>query len=131
MTDAEAVYGRIEARVRYRDDDDDWDYRRAMRRLTRAERAIWTTRFLERELADGGWYLVFADEREYLIKPAIRAYTLLGLPAHAAHLREVLSSAYGDSSTEDEGERLDEAFAAIEGADEARAALVEREGLTG
>jgi hypothetical protein len=131
VSETEATYRRIEARVRYTDADDDWDYTRAMRRLTKAERALWTTRFLEGELADGGWYLVFADEREWVIKPAIRAYELLGLPAYAAHLRQVIASGYGDASTEDEGERLDEAFATLSGADEAREAFIAREGLAG
>ena len=121
----EGVYARIDLRVAFSDADEDWEYRRAMRRLTAAERAIWVTRFLERELADGGWYLVFANEREYLIRPAIRAYVQLGLPAYAEHLRAVLASGYGDASTEAASEELDEAYGRLEGADAARAAFVE------
>jgi hypothetical protein len=131
VIDPEAIYRRIEARVRFTDADDSWNYQRAMRRLTRPERAIWTTWFLERELADGGWYLVFADEREYLLKPAIRAYELIGLPAYAAHVRDVITGGYGDYSSDAESERLDEAFAALSGADEARATFMVAEGLAG
>lgn len=131
MAEVEAVYERIERRVAFSDADEDWEYRRAMRRLTGPERAIWVTRFLERELADGGWYLVFANEREYLIRPAIRAYERLGLRAYAGHLREVLASGYGDASSEAASEALDEAFALLDGADAARAAFVEASGLGG
>jgi hypothetical protein len=129
MTELEELYRQIESRVRYDNADDDWTYESAMRRLVPAERVLWTTRFLERELADGGWYLVFADEREYLIRPAIRAYQRLGLSAYAAHLRDVLASGYGDNSSDIESERLDEAFDALSGADATRAEFALAQGL--
>ncbi len=98
------------------DDDDD-----AVARLTPLERAIYVTRELEEELSDGGWYLVFANEDDYLIPHAIEAYELLGLSAYAAHLRAVVASGFGDGSSEDDTDALDREFAALSGAEAARA----------
>jgi hypothetical protein len=97
------------------DDDDD-----ALARLTPLERALYVTRELEEELADGGWYLVFANEDDYLIGPAIEAYAYLGLPDYARHFREVLESGFGDESSEDESDRFDREYATLSGAEAAR-----------
>jgi hypothetical protein len=97
------------------DDDDD-----ALGRLTPLDRALYVTRELEQELADGGWYLVFANEDDDLIPHAVEAYELLGLPEYAAHFRSVLDSAFGDESSEDDSDALDRAYAALSGAEEAR-----------
>lgn len=98
-------------------------------RLTPLERAVYVTRELEEELADGGWYLVFANENAGQIAPAIKGYELLGLTAYADHLRDVLESGYSDASPEDEGDRLDTAFAQLAGAEEARGRAVKAAGL--
>ena len=111
-------YARVRALVWDSEEGDDDDA--ALARLTPLDRALYVTRELEQELADGGWYLVFANEDEGLIPHAIEAYELLGLPAYAAHLREVLDSGFGDASTEDESDALDRAFAALSGAEAAR-----------
>ena len=111
-------YARVRALVWDSEEGDDDDA--ALARLTPLDRALYVTRELEQELADGGWYLVFANEDEGLIPHAIEAYELLGLPAYAAHLREVLDSGFGDASTEDESDELDRAFAALSGAEAAR-----------
>jgi hypothetical protein len=103
------------------DDDDD-----ALGRLPPLDRAVYVTRELEEELADGGWYLVFANEDDNLIPHAIEAYELLGLPEYAAHLRNVVDSGFGDSSSEDEGDLLDRQFAALSGAEAARALALSR-----
>jgi hypothetical protein len=109
------------ARARGWDADEGDDNADALRRLTPLERAIYVTRELEQELADGGWYLVFANENEDLVSVAMRAYEFLGLPAHAEHLRSVLDSGFGDSSNEDDGDALDRAFAVLDGAEAGRA----------
>lgn len=88
--------------------------------LSPLERAVYVTRELEDELADGGWYLVFANEDDGLIEAAIAGYELLGCPAYAAHLREVRSSGYGDESSDDEGERLDARYLDLTGSEDAR-----------
>jgi hypothetical protein len=126
-----AFYERLAERLRESSDDDGDDEvdAAAIGALTPAERAIYLTCALEEELEDGGWYLVFADEREDLIGPAIDAYEHLGLPAYASHLRLVLAAGYGDESSDDESERLDEAWALLTGADAARKRLIERERL--
>ena len=115
----QSVYARIRERVWDRDAGDDNDA--ALGSLSAIERAIYVTRELEEELYDGGWYLVFANEDDHLIEPAIAGYELLGLGAYAAHLREVRRLGYGDDSTEDEGERLDALYAGLSGAEAARA----------
>ncbi len=81
-------YERIRARVWDEDDGDDLDD--ALRLLSPMERAVYVTRQLEAELADGGWFLVFANDEELLVKLALEAYGLLGLPRYVAHLREVI-----------------------------------------
>ena len=111
-------YARVRALVWDSEEGDDDDA--ALARLTPLDRALYVTRELEQELADGGWYLVFANEDEGLIPHAIEAYELLGLPAYAAHLREVLDSGFGDASTEDESDGFDRAFAGLSGAEAAR-----------
>lgn len=113
------VYARIRERVWDRDEADDNDT--ALDSLSAIERAIYVTRELEEELDDGGWYLVFANEDDHLIEPALAGYELLGLQAYVAHLREVRRVGYGDDSTEDEGERLDAEYATLTGAEAARA----------
>ena len=105
-------------------DDDEMVDREVLATLPPLERAIFVTRTLEDQLLDGGWYLVFANEDEDLIGPAIEGYELLGLAGHAAHLRHVLACGYGDASPESEGERLDELYAALSGADAARATML-------
>lgn len=111
------------------DDEDPGEGIEALDALGPDERALVVTSELEAALADGGWYLVFADNRESLLRPAIDGYVLLGLHDYAAHLREVLASGFGDASAEAEGERLDEAFAALSGSARAREALARRLGL--
>jgi Domain of unknown function (DUF4375) len=113
------AYEQARARVWDADEGDDNDD--AIARLTPLERAIYVTRELEQELADGGWYLVFANEDEDLIPQAIEAYEYLGLSAYAAHLREVLDTGFGDASSEDESDGLDRQYAALDGAEAARA----------
>jgi len=112
------AYARVRERVWDADEGDDDDD--ALARLTPLERALYVTRELEEELADGGWYLVFANEDDYLIPHAVEAYELLGLPEYAKHFREVQDSAFGDESSEDESDRLDRAYAALSGAEAAR-----------
>ncbi|HEY4754327.1 MAG TPA: DUF4375 domain-containing protein [Candidatus Limnocylindrales bacterium] len=114
----------VNARERVWDADEGDDNDDAMARLAPLERAVYVTREIEEELADGGWYLVFANEDDYLIDDAIRAYELLGLPRYATHLREVRASGFGDDSTEEEGDRLDRRFARLSGAEAARARAV-------
>lgn len=116
------LYEQALARVWDSDEGDDNDD--AVARLTPLERAVYVTRELEQELADGGWYLVFANEDEDLIPVAIEAYEFLGLPAYAAHLRSVIDSGFGDASNEDDGDSLDRAFASLGGAEEARARAI-------
>jgi hypothetical protein len=116
------VYASARERVWDADEGDDNDD--ALARLSPFERAVYVTRELEEELADGGWYLVFANEDDYLIGEAIRAYELLDLPQYAAHLRDVDESGFGDDSSEEEGDRLDSQFADLSGAEEARARAV-------
>jgi hypothetical protein len=123
-----AVFERIRARV-LSGDGDDVVGPEVVAALPPLERAVYTTRALEDELADGGWYLIFANEDEDLVTPALAGYGLLGLPAYADHLREVLAAGYGDESSEAEGERLDDAFAALSGSEEARAAAIREAGL--
>lgn len=127
MRDLEAVYADIERRVAFDPDDDDWSLDAAMGGLSEPERALWVTRFLERTLADGGWSLVLADAWGTLLEPAVRAYELLGLPDYAAHITRVLASRY-DGSSDAESERLDEEFAVLSGAEEARAEFAVRSG---
>lgn len=114
----ERAYQALRARVWDADDGDDDEAH--LRALSPTERAIYVTRELEDELADGGWYLVFANEDDALIEPAIEGYELLGCPAYAAHLREVRASGYGDDSDDDAGERLDDLFATLDGSEAAR-----------
>jgi hypothetical protein len=120
----QAEYVRIRERVWDRDDEADNDA--LLSSLAPVDRAVYVTRELEEELADGGWYLVFANEDEPLIEPAISAYELLGLSAHAAHLRTVLATGFGDDSSEDDGERLDDAYRALPSAEPARRAAILR-----
>lgn len=118
----DAAYARIRDLVWDAEAGDDSD--ELLAGLVPLERAIYVTRELEQELADGGWYLVFANEDDRLIAAAIDGYELLGLPAYAAHLRHVQRTEFGDASGEDESETLDEAFRALSGAEEARAAAL-------
>jgi len=111
------AYARVRERVWDADEGDDDDD--ALARLTPLERALYVTRELEEELADGGWYLVFANEDDYLLPYAIEAYDLLGMHDYAAHFRDVMAS-YGDESSEDESDRLDREYAALSGAEAAR-----------
>jgi hypothetical protein len=122
----QAEYVRIREQVWDRDEGDDNDD--VFASLPELDRAIYVTRELEEELADGGWYLVFANEDESLIEPAIAAYELLGLEAHAAHLRDVLAGGYGDLSSEDDGDRLDETYRALTGAEAARRRALDHRG---
>lgn len=124
------VYAEVRERVWDADEGDDNDD--AYARLSPLDRAIYVTRELEEELADGGWYLVFANEDEYLIPWAIEAYELLGLSDHAQHMRAVLESGFGDGSTEDDSDRLDQLYLQLPSAEPARAkAIAEASGSTG
>ena len=116
------AYARVRERVWDADEGDDNDD--VLARLEPLDRAVYVTRELEEELAEGGWYLVFANEDDGLIPHAIRGYELLGLPAYAAHLRDVVDSGFGDESSEDEGDRLDTVYAALTGAEAARARAI-------
>jgi hypothetical protein len=118
----QAEYTRIRELVWDREGGDDND--EILDALAPLDRAIYVTRELEEELADGGWYLVFANEDDYLIRPALAAYELLGLPAHVAHLQAVLDSRYGDDSSEDDGDVLDEGYRRLGGAEEARRSAI-------
>lgn len=120
----QAAYARIREQVWDRDEGDDND--EALASLSDLDRAIYVTRELEEELADGGWYLVFANEDDYLIQPGIAAYELLGLPDYAAHLRDIVASGYGDDSSEDAGDAHDESFRSLAGAEAARRAAILR-----
>ncbi len=119
----QAEYERIRERAWDREEGD--DNHAVLDSLTPLDRAVYVTRGLEEELADGGWYLVFANENDDLIVPAMDAYVLLGLPAYARHLADVIASGYGDDSSEDEGDRLDEAYRALSGAEAARRAAID------
>jgi hypothetical protein len=123
------VYAGARERVWDADEGDDNDD--ALARLPPLDRAVYVTRELEQELADGGWYLVFANEDDYLIEQAIGAYELLGLPRYAGHLREVRDSGFGDDSTEEEGDRLDRHFAKLSGAEAGRARAIAAAERTG
>ncbi len=116
------VYARVRERVWDTDEGD--DDRDALARLTPLGRAVHVTRELEEELADGGWYLVFANEGDDMIPLAVKAYDLLGQPAYAAHFRDVPDCGIGDESGEDEGDRLDRGYAALSGAEAARARAI-------
>jgi hypothetical protein len=132
VTDEELVrhvYERIRARVWDADDGDDDDD--ALGGLTLEERAIYATRELEDELAEGGWSFVFANADDGLIEPAIEGYELLGLRRYAALLRAVRRVGYSDTGPESEGERFDARFERLSGADRARARLIRRRALAG
>ncbi len=116
------AYARVRERVWDADEGDDDEV--ALARLTPLERALYVTRVLEEELADGGWYLVFANEDDHLVPLAVEAYDLLGLPEYARHFRDVLAAGFGDESGEDESDRLDREYAALSGAEAARARAV-------
>ena len=122
-------YERLRARVWDEDDGDDLD--EALGLLSPTERAIYVTRELEAELAEGGWYLVFANGDELLVELAVEAYGLLGLPRYVAHLREVIDSGFGEDSSDGDGERLDERYARLRGAEPARKRLLEGHGQAG
>jgi len=115
-------YARVRERVWDADEGDDDEVALAL--LTPLERALYVTRELEEELADGGWYLVFANEDDRKIPYAVEAYEFLGLPEYARHFREVLDSGFGDESSEDESDRVDREYAALSGAEAARARAV-------
>lgn len=130
MTDdfelVQAVFERLEALVWDAEDSDDDDD--ALDALRPEERAIYVTRELEAELADGGWYLVFANENDYLLEREIDAYELLGLPGHAAFLRRIQATVVDDPN-EDDSDRYDEEWSALGDAEPARARLIRRSGL--
>jgi Domain of unknown function (DUF4375) len=94
------------------------------------ERAIYTTRILEGELDNGGWYQVFGNGVDHLIQPAIEGYELLGQAGYASHLRDVVVSGFGDESPETLGEALDAAYFELAGSEEARADLIRINGIT-
>ena len=118
------VYERIRSRVWDVDDGD--DDAAAFGRLTREERAIYATKELEEELAEGGWSFVFANADDESIEPALEGYELLGLPRYAALLRAVRREGYTDEAPESDCERLDHRFERLSGADRARARLIRR-----
>jgi len=102
----------------------------ALNSLSDAERAIYATRVIEGQLDNGGWYQVFGNGVDHLIGPAIDGYLLLGLPEYAAVLTEVRAESFGEDSPEELGERLDNAYFALSGSEEARASLVKSRNLS-
>lgn len=120
------VYERIRATVWDADEGDDVD--EAIARLAPDERAIYATRALEDELTEGGWSLIFGNDRDNLIEPAIEGYERMGLRRHAALVRSVLEAGV-DGIPESEMEALDERFARLRGAEAARARFIKAQGL--
>jgi len=125
-TRSNRVYQRIRATVWDIDEGDDID--EAITRLSADERAVYATRALEDELAEGGWSLIFGNDRDNLIEPAIEGYERMGLRRHAELVRSVLESGIG-GIPEAEMEALDERFARLRGAEAARARFIEAQGL--
>ena len=120
------VYERIRATVWEADEADDID--EAIARLPPDDRAIYTTRALEDELTEGGWSLIFGNDRDNLIEPAIEGYERMGLRRHAELVRSVLEAGI-DGIPEAEMEALDERFARLRGAEAARARFIKAQGL--
>lgn len=125
-TRSNRVYQRIRATVWDIDEGDDID--EAITRLSADERAVYATRALEDELAEGGWSLIFGNDRDNLIEPAIEGYERMGLRRHAELVRSVLEAGI-DGIPEAEMEALDERFARLRGAEAARARFIEAQGL--
>jgi len=125
-TTSNRVYQRIRATVWDLDEGDDID--EAITRLSADERAVYATRALEDELAEGGWSLIFGNDRDNLIEPAIEGYERMGLRRHAELVRSVLEAGIGGIA-EAEMEALDERFARLRGAEAARARFIEAQGL--
>jgi len=125
-TTSNRVYQRIRATVWDIDEGDDID--EAITRLSADERAVYATRALEDELAEGGWSLIFGNDRDNLIEPAIEGYERMGLRRHAELVRSVLEAGIGGIA-EAEMEALDERFARLRGAEAARARFIQGQGL--
>ena len=120
------VYERIRATVWDVDEGDDID--EAIARLAPDARAIYATRALEDELAEGGWSLIFGNDRDNLLDPAIEGYERMGLRRHAALVRSVLEAGH-DGIPEEDMETLDERFGRLRGAEAARARFIRAQGL--
>lgn len=119
------VYERIRATVWDADEGDDLD--EAIARLPPDELAVYATRALEDELAEGGWSLIFGNDRQNLLAPAIEGYERMGLARHAALARAVVEA--GDGLPVDDLLALDERFARLRGAEAARARFIKAQGL--
>jgi hypothetical protein len=123
----EPVFQRIFASVWLKGEEDG----DALAKLPREERAIYTTRILEGQLDNGGWYQVFGNGVDHLLEPAIDGYELLGLADYASHLREVRAVGFNDGSPDEIGEALDGAYFRLSGSEAARAHLIRSDGLIG
>lgn len=100
-------------------------------RLSTIERAIYSTRVLEGQLDNGGWYQAFFNRVDHLVEPAIEGYQFLGLPEYATHLRDVRAAGFGEDSWNEVGETLDEAYFRLSGSEAARAAALKRDRTQG
>jgi hypothetical protein len=125
-TTSNRVYQRIRATVWDVDEGDDID--EAILRLSADERAVYATRALEDELAEGGWSLIFGNDRDNLLEPAIEGYERMGLRRHAALVRSVVDAGH-DGIPESEMEALDERFARLRGAEAARGRFIKAQRL--
>jgi hypothetical protein len=125
-TASNRVYERIRATVWDPDEGDDIDD--AIARLGPDERAVYATRALEDELAEGGWSLIFGNDRDNLLEPAIEGYERMGLRRHAALVRSVLEAGH-DGVPEEDMEALDERFARLRGAEAARTRFIKAQSL--
>lgn len=125
-TTSNRVYQRIRAAVWDTEEGDDID--EAIARLSADERAVYATHALEDELAEGGWSLIFGNDRDNLLEPAIEGYERMGLRRHATLVRAVLAAGH-DGIPEEDMETLDERFARLPGAEAARARFIKAHGL--
>ena len=125
-TTSNRVYQRIRDSVWDAEEGDDLD--EAIARLSADERVVYATRALEDELAEGGWSLIFGNDRDNLLEPAIEGYERMGLRRHAALVRSVLEAGH-DGIPDEELEALDERFARLRGAEAARARFINAEAL--
>lgn len=125
-TTSNRVYRRIRATVWDVDEGDDVD--EAIARLSADELVVYVTRALEDELAEGGWSLIFGNDRDNLLEPAVEGYDRMGLRRHAALVRSVLEAGH-DGIPEDDMEALDERFARLPGAEAARTRFIKAQGL--
>ncbi|HYO42501.1 MAG TPA: DUF4375 domain-containing protein [Candidatus Limnocylindrales bacterium] len=125
-TTSNRVYQRIRDSVWDVEEGDDIDA--AIARLSADERVVYATRALEDELAEGGWSLIFGNDRDNLLEPAIEGYERMGLRRHAALVRSVLEAGH-DGIPDEDMETLDERFSRLRGAEAARARFIKAQGL--